>query len=166
MITSIVIRPRTNERVLLSQCEVSPELGVHGDNWASKNHDDNPNPAAQITIMNTRMIELLADDKNRQALSGDQFYVDMDLSKTNLNVGQQLRMGTAILEIMSKPHRGCLKFSNRYGEDALRFVNSEAGKEMRLRGVYARVITSGLIELGNTIEKIGNPINTAGSVRS
>ena len=97
--------------------------------------------------MNTRMIELLADDKERQALAGDQFFADMDLSKTHLKVGEQLRMGTAILKIMSKPHRGCLKFSNRFGSKALRFVNSEAGSEMRMRGVYARVISSGLREV-------------------
>ena len=153
-ITGIVIRPRTNERVLLSECKVSPELGVHGDNWASGSHGETPNPSAQITIMNTRMIELLADEKERQALAGDQFFADMDLSKTNLKVGQQLRIGTAVLEIMSKPHLGCVKFSNRFGADALKFVNSEAGTEMRLRGVYASVISSGSIEVGNAIEKI------------
>ena len=154
MITGIVIRPYTNERVMLGECEVSPELGVHGDNWANSSNDKNANPATQITIMNTRMIELLADTKERQALSGDQFFANMDLGTANLKVGQQLRIGTAVLEIMPKPHRGCAKFSKRFGADALKFVNSKAGTEMRLRGVYARVISSGSIEVGSVIEKI------------
>ena len=153
-ITGIAIRPETNKRVLVSECEVSPEQGVHGDNWARRSHGAPPNLGEQIAIMSSRMIELLADTRDDQALSGDQFFADLDLSTVNLHVGQQLSIGTAILKITPAPHLGCVKFSNHYGPDALRFVNSEAGNALRLRGVYAQVISPGTIEVGSTINKI------------
>ncbi len=153
-ITCIMIRPRTNERVLLTTCEVSPGQGVHGDNWTQRYGSKTPDPMAQITIMNTRMIELLGEGPDQQTLSGDQFFADMDLSEANLSVGQRLRMGTAILEISPKPHTGCSKFSKRFGADALRFVNSAEGRPLRLRGVYVKVVSAGSIEVGSTIEKI------------
>ena len=31
---AIVIRPKTDARVSLQRCELSPDGGVHGDNWA------------------------------------------------------------------------------------------------------------------------------------
>ena len=156
-ITCIVIRPRPNERVLLSTCEVSPRQGVHGDSWTQRYGSKAPDPMAQITIMNTRIIELLGQGRDQQTLSGDQFFADMDLSEANLPVGQRLRIGTAILEITPKPHTGCGKFSKRFGADALRFVNSREGRPLRLRGVYVQVVSAGSIEVGSTIEKIQQP---------
>ena len=157
--TCIVIRPRTNERVLLTTCEVSAEQGVHGDNWEGRGKA--PDPMTQITIMNTRMIELLGQGQDQRKLSGDQFFADMDLSETNLPVGQRLRIGTAILEVTPKPHTGCGKFSKRFGTDALRFVNSREGRPLRLRGVYVQVVSAGSIEVGSTIEKIQQSHNNS-----
>ena len=34
ILRDIVIRPSSEERLSLEECEISPELGVHGDNWA------------------------------------------------------------------------------------------------------------------------------------
>jgi MOSC domain-containing protein YiiM len=104
--------------------------------------------------MSARAIDLIAGDPARWALAGDQLYVDLDLSGDNLPAGTQLAVGTAIIAVTAKPHRGCAKFSQRFGRDALRFVNSPAGRQLRLRGLNARVVQPGIVRPGDTIRKL------------
>ena len=62
--------------------------------------------------------------------------------------------GERMIEITDQPHAGCAKFTRRFGLDAHRFVNSEFGKELRLRGANARVLVPGTIRQGDVIRKI------------
>lgn len=157
----IVVRPARGERVEPTRAEVSLEGGVHGDHWAKgcwKSSDDGkPHPDVQICIMNARCIALIAQERANWAPSGDNLFVDMDLSHDNLQPGQRLAVGSAILEITDTPHNGCAKFIERYGKDACMFVNSRLGKRHRLRGVYARTVQNGTLTLGDTITKVAWP---------
>ena len=87
-------------------------------------------------------------------LAGDQLIVDMDLSDANLPHWTKLAIGEAVIEVTDQPHNGCAKFSQRFGVDAHRFVNSEIGKELHLRGINARVVTPGTIRKGDKITKL------------
>jgi MOSC domain-containing protein YiiM len=155
---AIVIRPETDARSALQQCELSPELGVHGDNWAKgcwmSLPDGRPHPDVQVTIMNARTIALIAQDEARWPLAGDNLFVDLDLSTDNLPPGTRLSVGTALLEITAVPHKGCSKFAARYGVDATRFVNSREGLRLHLRGIYARIVERGRITVGDMVEKL------------
>ncbi len=84
----------------------------------------------------------------------------MDLSENNLSVGQQLELGAVILQITDIPHTGCGQFQERYGAEALKFVNSPVGKQLRLRGVYARVIRNGAVKTGDTLTKTNQSITS------
>ena len=153
----IVRRPAVDEREVLQEGELSVEVGLVGDTWKERPSkampDRSPNPQAQVTLMNSRTIALIAQSEERWALAGDQLYVDMDLSEDNLPVGTRLALGSAILEISAQPHTGCLKFSQRFGVEAHKFVNSPQGRPLRLRGVNARVVQAGMSRVGDVVMK-------------
>ena len=86
-------------------------------------------------------------------MAGDQLYIDFDLSEENLPAGTRLSIGDAVVEITSEPHNGCKKFVERFGMDAMLFVNSDLGKKMHLRGVNGRVLQTGNVCVGNTVSK-------------
>ena len=154
----IVRRPATDERELLQEAQLDLEQGLVGDNWhtrgSSRTRDRSAHREMQLTIMNVRTIALVAQTRERWQLAGDQLYIDMDLSVENLPPGTRLSIGSAVIEVTSKPHSGCKKFMARFGLDALTFVNSAVGKQLRLRGLNARVIQSGTIRVGNRVQKI------------
>lgn len=108
----------------------------------------------QVAIINARTIALIAQDKNRWPLAGDNLYVDLNLSDDNLQAGQHLSLGSAVVEITEVVHSGCKKFGQRFGVDAVKFVNSDLGKKLRLRGIYARVVQAGGIRVEDLIEKL------------
>ena len=154
----IVRRPRTDHREVLEQAELDPVKGLIGDSWSvrpsSRTPDHSPHPEMQINIMNSRVTALVAQEKDRWPLAGDQLYIDMDLSKENLPAGTQIAIGSVVLEVSPLPHTGCQKFVARFGLDAMKFVNSPVGKELCLRGINAKVIQGGVIRVGETARKI------------
>jgi hypothetical protein len=152
----IVRRPATGEREVLAEGRLDLTQGLSGDNWSSRANSSRgvPNPDMQITIMNSRVIALVAAEESRWPLAGDQLYVDLDLSTENLPIGSQLAIGQAIIEITPPPHNGCKKFLARFGSAAVDFVNSPRGKELHLRGVNAKVVAPGLVRAGDSVRKI------------
>lgn len=154
----IVRRPQVDERELIQEAEITLEEGLAGDTWKARGSDHTPDGAAnleaQITIMNARIIEVLAQTEDRWALAGDQLYADFDLSDDNIPPGTQLAIGTAIVEVSAVPHTGCKKFSARFGVEAMKFVNSPEGKRLHLRGINTRVVKGGLIRVGDAITKV------------
>ncbi len=157
-LNAIVIRPASDYRIRLEHCRLSPEGGTEGDAWARgcwlTLPDGRPHPNVQICIMNSRMIDLVAGDKDRWELTGDNLFIDLDLSRENLQAGQLLSIGECVIEITEQSHNGCSKFSQRFGPSALKVVNSPIGKELRLRGIYAKVITAGDVRVGDEITKL------------
>ena len=154
----IVCRPDVDQREVLEQAELDPVKGLIGDNWcvrkSKRTPDGSPHPEMQINVMNARVTALVAQDKERWPLAGDQLYLDMDLSKENLPAGTRLQVGSAVIEVSPLPHTGCKKFVSRFGEDAMQFVNSELGKELCLRGINAKVVQGGVVKVGQTAKKI------------
>ena len=154
----IVQRPAVDERVVLETAEVNQEEGLAGDTWnqrASKRTDDgSAHPDMQLNIMNARVLSLIAQDPARMPLAGDQLIVDMDLTDANLPAWTKLEIGDAVIEVTDQPHAGCAKFRARFGAEALRFVNSEIGQELKLRGINARVVTAGTIRRGDIVRKL------------
>ena len=154
----IVQRPAIDERVVLDAARLDLDEGLEGDTWSSRSSrrtaDGGPHPDMQLNIMNSRILAAIAGTPERMPLAGDQLIVDMDLSDANLPAGSKLAIGEAVIEVTDQPHNGCAKFSQRFGVEAHRFVNSEVGKELHLRGINARVVTPGTIRRGDRIRKL------------
>lgn len=154
----IVRRPETGERELLEEGELDLTVGLVGDNWgkrgSSRTADGSAHPEMQLNIMNTRVIALVAQHKDRWQLAGDQLFIDLDLSAENLPAGTRLAMGSAVIEVTAEPHTGCQKFVMRFGADAMKFVNSPVGRELHLRGINAKVVQPGVIRVGDRVKKL------------
>jgi hypothetical protein len=153
----IVRRPQTEHREVLEQASLDVAEGLRGDNWqtrgSSMTDDGAAHPEMQLNLMNSRVIALVAQDKSRWQLAGDQLFVDLELSGENLPPGTRLAIGTAVLEVTAEPHTGCKKFTKRFGLEAMKFVNSPLGRTLNLRGINAKVVQGGVIRTGDVLRK-------------
>jgi hypothetical protein len=154
----VVRRPAVSAREVLDEGALDPVEGLLGDSWrergSGRTPDGSAHPDMQINVMNARVAALVAGPIDRWQLAGDQLYVDLDLSERNLPPGTRLALGSAVIEITDQPHRGCAKFVERFGEEAMRFVNSPVGRDLRLRGANARVVVAGVVRAGDRIRVV------------
>ena len=142
-------------RVLLDEClpkrlkrelvghdvKTAPEMG-----WATKRNSE------LLALAVSHFDVFLTADHG--GLAGDQVYVDFDLGYENIPPGTRLQVGSAVIEVSAAPHTGCAKFSARFGKDALRFVNSEVGRQLNLRGINAKVVEAGTVRTGVAVRKL------------
>jgi MOSC domain-containing protein YiiM len=152
----IVRRPTVDERETVDEAELDLEDGLVGDSWRARGRSGGrpANEKAQITLMNARSTALVAGDRERWPLAGDQLFVDFDLSGEHIPPGTQLSVGTAVIEVTDEPHTGCKKFSARFGLEALMFVNSPQGRALNLRGINTRVVQPGTVRVGDAIRRL------------
>ena len=154
----IVRRPAVDAREVIEEAELDDRSGLVGDSWLARAEVSTPDGSigreTQITMANVRSIEAVAGDSTRVPLAGDQLFVDFDLSEQNVPPGTLLEVGSALLEVSSVPHRGCGKFSSRFGVDALKFVNSASGRALNLRGINTRVVRGGVVRGGDAVVKL------------
>lgn len=154
----IVVRPEAETRITPQTHDVTAENGVNGDHWKRGSgyalDDGTGDPDAQICMMMSGCIEAIAGPKENWAPAGDNFFLDMDLTPANMPPGTRFAIGSAEFVVTRTRHNGCQKFIDRYGRDAVLFVNTGEGKELRLRGIYARVTKDGTVSVGDTVRKL------------
>lgn len=156
----VVRRPAVGQREVLEHGELDPAVGLVGDNWGARGSrrtdDGSAHPDMQLNVINHRLVEFVAQDPEREALAGDQLFLDLDLSHENLPAWSRLAFGEpgdggAVIEVTDQPHNGCAKFISRFGKDAMTFVNGPEGKPRRLRGLCARVVQPGAVRPGDRV---------------
>jgi hypothetical protein len=158
VVEMIVRRPQPGSREVLQEGQLDVADGLVGDSWkartSKRTSDGTPHPDMQLNLMNSRVVALVSQDRQRWPLAGDQLFVDFDLSESNVPAGTRLAIGAAVIEVTSQPHTGCSKFVERFGLDAMKFVNSDARRDLHLRGINARVVQAGSLRVGDTITKL------------
>lgn len=158
LVDLVVRRPTVGGREVLDEGMLDLSEGLVGDNWRTRGNSRTPDgsadPLAQLNVINARLSSFVAVDPDRRALAGDQLHLDLDLSQANLPPGTRLAVGSAVIEVTAKPHLGCAKFVDRFGRDAMRFVNSPVGRELRLRGLNACVVVAGTVRPGDEVRKL------------
>jgi MOSC domain-containing protein YiiM len=154
----IARRPVDDEREVIERGELHHLEGLIGDNWKQRgskhSEDGSANSEAQITVMNARTIELLAQDEERA--SGRINFTLTWIWDDQSPAGTHLAIGSAIIEVTAVPHTGCKKFSARFGVEALKFVNSPEGKRLHLRGINTKIVQPGIIQVGDVVKKISH----------
>lgn len=132
---------------------LSLEEGVPGDAWT---HRPPRKPDAQLAVMRHAIAGLIANGQPL-TLFGDNLFVDLDLAAANLPAGTRIAVGDAVLVMTAEPHNGCRKFHQRFGSDALRFVQDPQTRSLNFRGVYWRVAEPGLARVGDAVRVLSRP---------
>lgn len=137
----------------LSDCvEVTPESGVIGDRWKLA---DDPQRLCQVTLINASIGAWIAHGDVPPEAAGDNFHVELDLSERTLPVGARVELGTALLEVSAEPHLGCRLFRQRFGAEAMRWVNHPEHRQERRRGINLRVLSPGVVRVGDVVRALG-----------
>ena len=126
---------------------LTPDAGVPGDGWERRPPRD---PEAQLAVIQRGVAEIIANGQSLD-LFGDNLFVDLDLSASNLPEATRLQVGDAIVAVTPFPHNGCSKFSARFGPDALRCVQAKATRSENRRGIYWKVIEAGEASIGAAV---------------
>jgi len=149
-VVMVVARGEGGRRTILKSVRLEPNQGIPGDAWERR---PKRKPETSITVMQSDVAELIANGQPLE-LSGDNLYLELDLSKENLPTGSRLRAGQTILEVTPYPHNGCAKFRARFGDDAVDFTAKPELRHLNLRGIYMRVVQGGEVQAGDPVEVI------------
>ncbi len=149
-LTRVMARGASGVRQLLEDTVLTVDGGVPGDAWGRSRSRD---PEAQLAVMQEDIARLIANGQPLE-LSGDNLWLDLDLSAANMPAGTRLAVGEAILEVTPLPHDGCKKFRARFGADALKFVATPPLRHFNLRGIYLRVVQDGRVRVGDAVRKL------------
>ena len=148
----IVVRVESGKHLTPAGAQVTLEDGLSGDRWA-KGWGFLRDVHRQMTLMMTLAAEAVCNGQPLD-LPGDNLLVNLDLGAETLPAGSRLRAGRVLLEVTRKSHLGCKKFARRFGDEAMQWVNDEAGRARRLRGLNCRVLEPGELRVGDPIEVV------------
>jgi hypothetical protein len=143
----LVVRKGDARHELPQRVEVTRSGGITGDRWSLA---PNPNSDKQLTLMMAWAAAAVCDGQPLDR-PGDNVLVDLDLAESCVPAGTVLRLGNVRVQVTASPHLGCKKFEARFGQGALAWVNEEANRPLKLRGINCTVLDEGEISLGDAI---------------
>jgi hypothetical protein len=151
-------RPRNNQRSFPDSLTLTSAAGVVGDceslsPWLTL-PDGSADPQTQVSLLPSRVLDLVWPSRDPNLHPGDNIVVDLDLGHANLPTGTLLRAGTAILRVSAEPNDGCAKWKVRMGKDAYAWVRAKANLPYRLRGLFCSVAQDGVVTLGDRISPL------------
>jgi hypothetical protein len=141
----MLARGPAGERELPEEVVLTTAGGMPGDRWVS---DPRSGPEDQLATTRADFARLVA---NGQALDlhGDNLYLQLDISASNLPVGSLIRLGQALLRVTPKAHNGCKKWAQRFGLPAMKLNLSPTHRILHLAGIYLQVLEDGRVRVGD-----------------
>lgn len=156
-IEQLCLRPGVMQRTFVDEMQLTREFGIPGERWNTEPwlrlENGQADPRIQVSILGVRTLDLVWRDRENSPHPGDSFIADMDFSYENMPDGILLHIGSATLRVSDKFNHACVKWKDRYGEDALRWVVTPDNRKHRLRGVLCEVVTDGWVKTGDIIRK-------------
>jgi hypothetical protein len=158
VIRLLCARPKPNARTFPEVLTLSRAHAVAGDFEMSRPWltlpDGSPDPRIQVSIMSSRVLDLVWRERDRVIHPGDNIAVDMNLTQENLPAGTLLAAGTAILKVSDEPNDGCAKWKARCGRAAYDWTMNPDHLSLRLRGLFCSVEQDGEVRRGDMLRRI------------
>ncbi len=143
----LVARGDNGERALPESALLTIDGGLTGDRWARQ---QKYGPGYQLATTQTGFARVVANGQSL-ALHGDNLFLDLDLSRANLPAGSILQLGGAVTSVTEIAHNGCKKWVQRFGLPAMQLNMTPEFQQMRLRGLYLRVVEAGVVNVGDRV---------------
>ena len=157
-IHSLCFRAGYGQRAHPQSLTLTVDQGVPGERWLTapwlRLPDGRPDPNIQVSILPTRMMDLVWRDRTGTPHPGDTIVADLNTSLANLPPGTLLSAGTAVLRVSDVFNDACVKWQTRYGADARAFITLPGHSDLRLRGVLCAVVKAGTVALTDRITRL------------
>lgn len=154
-IAMLCFRPGFGQRTFPDQLTLTRAGGIPGERWMKhpwlKLADGSPDPRIQVSILPTRVLDLVWHDRDGTVHPGDPIVADLDMTHANLPTGTLLQAGTAVLRVSDEPNDGCVKWKARYGSAAMDWIVAPEHAAYRLRGVLCSIEQDGVIAVSDRI---------------
>lgn len=151
----LCFRPGYGQRTYPDQIEMTVARGIPGERWETlpwlRLPDGSPDPRIQVSILPSRVLDLVWRDREAVVHPGDTIVADLDCSAANMPVGTRLQIGTAVIEVSDEPNDGCAKWKVRYGADAMDWIIRPEHSALRLRGILCRIVQDGVVRATDRI---------------
>lgn len=158
-VRQLCLRPGFGKRAYPDRISMTRDGGIPGERWATtpwlKLPDGSPDPAIQVSILPSRVLDLVWREGDGSVHPGDPIVADLLTTEEALPEGSLLQAGTAVLRVSSVWNDACVKWKARYGADAKAWVTLPGHRELRLRGILCAVEKDGEVALGDMIRRIG-----------
>lgn len=157
-ITSLCLRPGYGERHFPDRIRMTRAHGIPGERWLTapwvKLADGSPDPRIQVSILPSRVCDLVWRDRIGTPHPGDPIVADLNMTEANLPVGCLLQAGTAVLRVSDLFNNGCVKWRLRYGDAAKDWITAPGHPALRLRGVLCSVVEDGEVTLADRVIRL------------
>ena len=151
----LMFRPGRNLREEREELTLTRANGIPGERWLTEPwvrlEDGSPHPGIQVSLLSSRVHDLVRPDRENMLHPGDPVIADLDTSEANLPVGSILQIGTARIQVSDVFNDACAKWKVRYGTDAYNWVNVAENLPLRLRGILCAVLEDGVVRRGDEI---------------